>query len=124
TIVTYAKSGNSEGRFNFAIRPPKGGTPVTFTSSQFPLDLRGRIYLTLGSRLDLQKVLADMRIHRPELGGVDDKDDTFPRFAALETDPDRLPGLALGYDALVLMILTTSAASNSLHPLSPFTQPA
>ena len=123
TIVTYAKSGNSEGRFNFAIRAPNGGTLATFTSSQFPpqfpLDLRGRIYLTLGSRLDLQKVFTDpdMRKHRPELGGVDDKDDTFPRFAAFETDPDRLPGLALGYDDVDLMILTTSGDSKFLQRL-------
>ena len=119
TIVTYAKPGNSEGRFNFFIRTPKGDNLASFNTSQFPLDLRGRIYLTLGSRLDLQKVFTDpeMRKPRPELGGAPDQDDTFPRFAAFETDPSRLPDLALGYDAVDLMILTTAGDPKFLQRL-------
>src|SRR5579864_3457600 len=110
TILTYAKPGSSEGRFLISIRTAKGDTLATFNTSQFPMDLRGRIYLTLGSRLELQKVFADpeMRKRRPELGVEQDKDDTFPRFSAFETDPARLPTLALGYDAVDFMILTTS----------------
>jgi hypothetical protein len=119
TIVTYAKPGNSEGRFNFTIRTLKGDNVATFNTSQLPLDLRGRIYLTLGSRLDLQKVFTDpeMRKRRPEFGGEQDKDDTFPRFAAFETDADRLPSLALGYDAVDLLILTTSGDPKFLQRL-------
>jgi hypothetical protein len=119
TVLTYAKPGNSEGRFNFTIRTQKGELLATSASSQFPLDLRGRIYLTLGSRLDLQKVFTDpeMRRRRPELGQEQDKDDTFPRFAAFETDPDRLPALALGYDAVDLMILTTAGDPKFLQRL-------
>ncbi|HMF17572.1 MAG TPA: hypothetical protein VKE98_10220, partial [Gemmataceae bacterium] len=54
---------------------------------------------------------------RPELGGAPDQDDTFPRFAAFETDVDRLPSLALGYDAVDLMILTTSGDPKFLQRL-------
>jgi len=109
TILAYTKPGNSEGRFKLRIRRESRDVVSPLTVSQMPVDLAGRLYLTIGARLDkLQDALVALQQKRPDLGENQDKRDTFPRYAGFEIDPARLPVLALGYDAVDLMILTTT----------------
>jgi hypothetical protein len=110
TVLTCTKPGNSDGRFRLTIRQNGREVMGPMTAPvQVPMDLAGRLYLTLGARLPaLQDALVALQHKRPELGENQDKRDTFPRFAAFETDPSRLPTLALGYDAVDLMILMTT----------------
>src|SRR5262249_6358264 len=81
TVQAYAKPGNLSG--NFKIRISAGDETVSYGPfSARPLDIGGRLYLTLGAKIpDLQDGL---RALAPRAVGEQDPSATWPRFAAYE----------------------------------------
>lgn len=107
TIVTYSRPGNSDGRFTLSVRSGNQVLTPPFTVSQPPMDLRENLYLTVGCNLpELHEALLTMRRQRQD-AAKDDKD-SWPRRAAYLTNPEHLPDLPLGYDAVDLMILASA----------------
>ncbi len=108
TVLAYAKPGNREGHFAISIRDRNKVLLASTSISQPPMDLRESLYLTVGAKLpDLQEALLALKRVRPDAADEKDKKNSWPRQAAHINDADLLPHLALGYDAVDLMIFTT-----------------
>jgi hypothetical protein len=109
TVMAYALPGTAEGRFTISLRAGGRDLVPSFTVSQDPLDIRSRLYLSLGGKLPgLQDALVALR--RVRTDQTPDVRNSWPRFAAYEADVADLPGMPLGYDAVDLMFLTTGDA--------------
>jgi hypothetical protein len=107
TVLAYAKPGNLSGNFKIKIRVGNDDDTVSYAPfTTRPLDIGGRLYLTLGKKIpDLHEGL---RTLAPRAVGEQDPNSTWPRFAAHEDDVALLPERGLVYEAVDLIILSTA----------------
>ncbi|MBM4068425.1 MAG: hypothetical protein FJ271_05705 [Planctomycetes bacterium] len=109
TVVAYSRLGNSDGRFTLTVRDARGAILSSTSVSQQPLDLRENLFVTIGAALpELDEALLELRRARPETGEGQDRSDSWPRRAGHIANPDQLPERSLGYDAVDLLLWTTS----------------
>src|SRR5262245_42791858 len=105
TVQGYAKPGNLSG--NFKIRVSAGDDTVSYGPfSARPLDIGGRLYLTLGAKIpDMQDGL---RALAPRAVGEQDASATWPRFSAYEEAVPPLPERGFLYESVDLILLSTA----------------
>jgi hypothetical protein len=113
TFIGFTKPGNYEtaGRVGVKLHwDEKTFEPRTQQLGAPLFELGAHLYLSLGSRIpDMREALLSLA-QVPNMPPPDfNNRDTAPRYAAFETDPQRLPELWFGYQGVDLMILSTDS---------------